>query len=190
MAGVSRARAVLAAVPLLALALALGGCSGDPKPKFEPTPSVSASASASATAAPVMPDAARGTDAAAAEAFVRFYWDTVNYAQATGDVEALRPLASPECAPCRAGVAYLERVVAKGGRITGGRATVKVKRSSLMQGPSGNDAAVKIVLTTTPQVVDYPQGADEHYPGGTRVVNAFLKPSGGSWLMSTWGEEK
>ena len=192
---VSRTRAVLTALSLLPALLLVGCSDDDPEPKFGPSPSpssvVSSSPSTSAASAPVaptMPAAARGSDATSAEAFVKFYWETVDYAQASGDVEPLRQLASRTCAPCRAGVEYLEGVFEAGGRVIGGVATLKVQKSTLVQGDDELDAVVKFTLTTTPQRVDY-EGTekDEHYPGGQRVINALLRPSDGGWVMRNWG---
>ena len=39
-----------------------------------------------------MPAAAKRHTAAGAEAFVQFYWEMVNYAQRSGDVDGLRVL--------------------------------------------------------------------------------------------------
>jgi hypothetical protein len=191
---VSRTRATLTALTLVP-ALLVAGCSDDdPKPKFEPPPSSEAPTSASPTTgptAPTMPAAAIGADAAAAEAFVKFYWDTVNYAQVSGDLDPLRQLADPTCVACEAGVKYLEGVFEADGRVIGGVATLKIQKSTLVDGDGRMESVVNFVLTTTPQRVDY-GGArkDETFAGGHRTVNALLQRSGGSWLMSSWGVQK
>ena len=135
--GVSRTRAGLTAAVAIST-LALLGCSDDePEPKFDP-PSSEAPASPSTTAAsgpvaPTMPATARGTDAAAAEAFVKFYWVMVNYAQATGDLSGLASLSSKECAACRAGADSLREIFAKGGQIVGGGGDVSVIDTNFIQ---------------------------------------------------------
>src|SRR4051794_5689323 len=137
---VSRTRAVLTAAVLLS-ALALGGCTDDdPEPKFGPTESSSpasptspSTTTASGQIAPSMPAAAMDADAAAAEAFVSFYWKTVNYAQATGDLEPLSRLGAPTCKACKSGVEYLKDVYENGGKIDGGVGTVKIVRSALVK---------------------------------------------------------
>src|SRR4051812_38018201 len=95
---VSRTRAVLTALSLLPVLLVAGCSDDDPEPKFAPTPSESASSASPSSSAtpetpqPTMPEAARGSDASSAEAFVKFYWDVVNYAQTSGDLDPLRGL--------------------------------------------------------------------------------------------------
>lgn len=193
---VSRTRAVVTALSVILVLLVAGCTDDDPKPKFEPSPSSEAPTSPSAsptagTAAPSMPDAAKGTDAAAAEAFVAFYWDTVNYAQASGDLSPLQHLADPTCTACKAGVEYLEDVHRADGRITGGDAKVRIQKSTLVQGDGRMNAVVKFVLITTPQRVDYPgTEKDESYPGGQRTVNALVQPSDDGWVMSSWGVQQ
>lgn len=189
---VSRTRATLTALTLISLLL-LAGCTDDePKPKFAP-PSSDAPTSAAPTSsvAPTMPAAASGADAAAAEAFVKFYWDTVNYAQESGDLHPLRQLADPRCAECEAGVKYLEGVFQADGRVIGGDATLEVQKSTLVEGAGRQDAVVKFVLSTTPQRVDYAgTDKDESFAGGQRTVNALVQPSGGTWLMRSWGVQE
>lgn len=179
---VNRARAVLTAL-VLALALGLVGCSdNDPEPRTAPpsvelTPSPSAPTS-SAPAAPVMPEAAKGTDAAAAEAFVKFYWDTVNYAQATGDLDDLRELSAEECAACRGGLDYLEKVFSKDGHIVGGDnevAGIEIVGFVKHRGRY-SDAVVNLTLRTTPQSVEFPgTSKDERYAGGKSTLEMRVR---------------
>ncbi|MFC6046132.1 DUF6318 family protein [Nocardioides hankookensis] len=191
----SRTRAVLTAAVLLS-ALALGGCTDDdPEPKFGPTESTSpasptspSTSSAAGTVAPTLPSAAQGSTAASAEAFVKFYWEAVNYAQSSGDLRLLRGLGSPSCTACNAGVSYLEQVFDAGGHVVGGVGSLSVQKSSLVEGDGQLSGVVKFVLTTTPQRVDFEgTSKDESYPGGTKTVNALVEPAGGSWIMTSWG---
>src|SRR6478609_11779950 len=115
---VSRTRAALTALSLIPALLVTGCSDDDPKPKFGPTPSATPSSTPSSatsgptTPLPTLPPEAQGTGPDAAEAFVKFYWATVNYAQATGDIDALRKLGDNSCKACRGGVGYLEEVFA------------------------------------------------------------------------------
>ena len=194
---VTRSRTVVAALCVVSV-LALGACSGDdPQPKLAPPSSASSSAptspSTTAVAGPVeptLPAAARGTDAAAAEAFVEFYWEMVNYAQQTGDVDGLRSLADATCAACREGTSYLERVFGDGGEISGGEATVRVRTSGFVNDAGRSNAVVVFDVSSTRQTVDYPGNRrDESYPGGVTRLNAILVPTSGGWLMSSWDDE-
>lgn len=192
---VNRARAVFTAL-LVASGLGLAGCSGDdPEPQFAPPSSEAPGSPPSTTAAagptaPEMPEAAKGTDAAAAEAFVKHYWESVDYAQATGDLDELASLASKECKPCIAGLRYLRGVYARDGVISGGESRVDVLRTGFVRDAGKPTAVVRFKLTTTPQEVAYPDGEnDEAFAGGSKVVNALLKPAGAGWVMAMWSVE-
>ncbi len=85
---------------LVAGVLLLGGCGEEsPKPKPLPKPSESPSASASPTP-PAMPAAAKNQSKAGAIAFARHYVDVINYAQSTGDLEALQAVEDKACKSC------------------------------------------------------------------------------------------
>ena len=85
----------VAAATALLVPLALAGCAeDDPQPKLPSasatSPTTTASATPDAAVEPTLPPEAQGKDEAAAEAFVRYFWDLVNYAQETGDVKTLK----------------------------------------------------------------------------------------------------
>ncbi|MGB0099090.1 MAG: DUF6318 family protein [Nocardioides sp.] len=185
-------RAVIAAV---VLTLGLAGCSGeDPEPNLAPSASTSPTSPAptpspSGPVAPTMPEAAKGTDAAAAEAFVKFYWDTVNYAQKTGDVDGLRDLSSTRCIACQAGIDYLDDVFANDGEISGGASQVGKLKTAFVDDGDALDAVVEFELSTSRQRVDYPGRAlDEVYRGGTSSMRARLEPTQTAWKMLYWDE--
>jgi len=74
-----------------ALVLLVAGCGGDPK--ADPSPSTSPAPSISSTptpSPPTLPDAAKANTKAGAIAFVKYYVELVNHAQATGDVGKLQ----------------------------------------------------------------------------------------------------
>jgi hypothetical protein len=124
-----RLRLVTAAAVLTPLVLA--GCGGDdPEPKIpEVAPSTSSTPSGSpvaqATEEPTLPPEAQGNDEAAAEAFVRYYWDLVQYAESTGDVKALDGLSLPSCGGCAGGEAFVRSMYGDGGYSRGGAYTVE-----------------------------------------------------------------
>ena len=84
------------AIAALALPLLLGGCTDDePDPDVPETSSPSTPTTETSAAAPVeptLPPEAEGKGPKAAEAFVRHYYDSVDYAQQTGDTKHLRSL--------------------------------------------------------------------------------------------------
>jgi hypothetical protein len=182
---VSRARATLTALTLIPTLLVAGCSDDDPEPKVDPPSSEApSSVSPSPTAtAPTMPPAAKGTDAAAAEAFVAFYWDTVNYAQASGDVAPLKVLAD-QCKGCDSGVAFIEAAYADGGEIRGGGGTVSRLKTVFINREGENWAIVECRVRSTEQVVDRPgSGNDERYPGGSADLRIYLQPTTDSWAV-------
>lgn len=70
---------------------------------------------------PTLPPEAEADTKAGAQAFVKFYWDVVNYARRTGDVSHLRELSVASCAGCNGGIESIEQIYERGGRILGGR---------------------------------------------------------------------
>ena len=190
---VIRTRTVLGAMSCLSV-LALAACAGEePQPKLAPSPSPSAAPSPSSSppepVEPTMPAAARGTDAAAAEAFVKFYWEMADYAQATGDLEGLRGMGHDHCSACQQALDFLESVAARNGRIRGGETTVAVVTSAPV-GDTGERRVVRFDLTSTRQVVDLPgQAHDEVYPAGTVKAEAIVRSTPDGWLIEYWGEQ-
>ncbi|MDI6911311.1 DUF6318 family protein [Nocardioides sp.] len=184
---VTRSRTVIAALCVVSV-LALGACSGDdPEPRFAP-PSTSAPTSPSTTAVsgpvePTMPAAAKGSDAAAAEAFVRFYWEMVNYAQATGDVAGLKALAT-RCINCDNGIDFITNAYDKGGQIRGGDGTVSRLETHFVKRTDGWWAITECHVALTEQVVDLPGDAhDEHYGGGSSDIRLYLQPIADGWTI-------
>lgn len=125
-------RAALAA-SLVALAL-LAGCSdddpspGDPSATSTPTgtPETPTTSATAKPTEPALPDAATKATEAGARAFITYYWDLVNYAQATGDVKALKRVSGPNCRRCMAGIEGIDDLYGEGGHLTNAdyRATV------------------------------------------------------------------
>lgn len=101
-------------VTVLAALLLAGACSSDPTPR-EPT------ASATPTAvAPTMPKQAGEDSPEGAAAFVKHWVDVFNYAAATGAVEELSRLSSPDCKGCQNYIQLYRDTYAAGGYFKGG----------------------------------------------------------------------
>lgn len=107
-----------ALVTLVVLAFVAAGCSSDAEPSPMPTPSSTLSESpAPSPTPPTMPPEAQGTSPAAAKAFVRHYFDQINYAALTGDTAPLRALSTVDCESCDAIASNVERIYNGGGHI-------------------------------------------------------------------------
>jgi hypothetical protein len=192
---VNRSRTALTALSMISV-LALGACSGDdPEPKVaDPSPSATLPSSPSTTPVsgptePTMPAAAQGSDAAAAEAFVEFYWEMVNYAQATGDVEGLEGLAS-RCGTCDAAVDYIKNIYGRGGRIEGGKGRFRQLKTNFLDHDGSTRALVRGDLVSSRQRVELPGSKhDESYPGGTLPFEVLLERTSDGWTVLTMGKQ-
>jgi|GEM_PF-6157860 len=125
-----RARAAVSAATLL-LTFGVAGCEAEdpadpiastrePIPPHSSSPTESVSPTDSGPVEPTLPTEAEAETEAGAEAFVEYYWEVVNYARQTGDVDLLRSLSVPNCGGCNGGIDAIERVYARGGKISGG----------------------------------------------------------------------
>lgn len=94
----------------------LAACSSDPAP-VEPDPSPTTSPTPS-IAVPTMPAQASEDSPEGAAAFVKHYVDVFNYAAATGDVDELSRLSSPDCEGCQSYIDKFEDIYSRGDRIS------------------------------------------------------------------------
>lgn len=122
-------RRTVRALTALALAVVLGvtlsACTETAEPKPLASPAATASSTAPTSPAPpappstptppTMPPEARGTSAASAKAFVRFYVEMINFATSSGDIEALRALDDGSCRSCAAVAKRINDVYDSGG---------------------------------------------------------------------------
>lgn len=172
-------------------ALALTGCSeDDPAPKIDPGDSSSAAATPTPTSTapvePTLPAEAEGTDAAAAEAFVEFYWEMVNYAQATGDVDGLRELALESCAACSGGADDIELVSQKGGTAEGGTVTVRSARATPYAAGPSRGFVVRVNVDIVDQIVRIPGEKPDKYTGGPAVFRFIVESGDEGWKVGRW----
>ncbi|WP_424991755.1 DUF6318 family protein [Nocardioides ochotonae] len=177
---------VVAAAVLVAGAAA---CSEDPDPQVAPpdppTPTVTTTP-ASGPVAPTLPPEAEGDDAAAAEAFVRFYWEMVNFAQRTGDVAPLDELGSEACTACAGGAAGIRETYERGGTIEGGRATVLSARGTEISSSLGRAFVVMARVETSRQRVVVPGAEDIRRRGGVVRFQFVVQRRDGRWAVARW----
>lgn len=94
-----------------------GSASGSASPTSEPT-------EAPAPEPPALPSEATTPDAAGAAAFVRHWFDLVNYAYATGDTGPLVSASDTRCETCSSFIDSIESQYSSGGSFTGGAISV------------------------------------------------------------------
>ncbi|WP_310964566.1 DUF6318 family protein [Nocardioides terrisoli] len=176
----------------LACALALVGCGGSAT--HSPSPSNSPSASPSAVrspAIPPMPSAAKAHSKAGAVAFARHYVDLINYAQATGDVKALRAVEAAGCESCTRVRHELERIYGAGGWIKGGAWRIADVADALPNTDTDGFNVDIVIKTTRQRVKSSREGSVNTVSGGANAITVFVSPSHGiAWKVSEWTRAK
>jgi hypothetical protein len=181
----------LVTVTLVVGSMLLAGCrsDADPEPKVSPTESSSVTPTPTPTGPvePTLPAEAEGDDAAAAEAFVRFYWEMADYAQNTGDVAGLRKLSAQSCVACRAGMEFIEQVYAEGGSISGGETRTSGFETAQIKFRGNTAFQVKLDVENADQVVDRGgAGKDETFPADVVRANFVVSSENGPWGVVFW----
>jgi hypothetical protein len=182
------------ATVLTTLTLALAACADDePEPRVDPTPTTSSTQSTSPShsvttpASPSPPGALEHAGTEGARAFVVYFWEVVDYAQRTLDIEALRALTMDQCEACQGALQFLQGVIDDGGKIEGGDGTVAILDAKRLTAGSRESVSVTFDLTTTRQVVDAPgKRNDQFFPAAT-VRNRFVVDQlSGDWRLGLW----
>ena len=178
-------------VVIVLLVGVLTGCNDDPEPKIaDPTdtpstavtsPSTSPPTTAPVSTGPVLPDEAAQETDAGAEAFVRFFVEAFNYAQATGDTSMLAQSSDEECAACQAYVSSIDEVFANGGSVDGGELTIGPLRKLPLD--YGAEWAGFAKGQSAPQVIHRGDGTDEEHDGAKVFLYAYLDWGGDGWRM-------
>ncbi len=191
-------RASLLVTALAAGTVLLGGCTGEPDDTptaatFLPATSESAPApdtgeasatpsadpSTAALAAPELPAAATEQTPEGAAAFATWWFDTLNYATATGDVEALSAASELEvCVTCSNLVERIDSAYSSGGQIDGGAITTTVEPP---QAVTDGVATFVVRVETAPASVTE-DGVLEQLPAGQKVTTVAVFWRNG-WMM-------
>jgi uncharacterized protein DUF6318 len=106
-------------------ALALAGC-GE-----------AGSSSGKSLPAPVLPEAAKKNTAEGAEAFTRYFFDSINHAFASGRTDGLIQASAPTCEICRATIGDVNYAFARG-QIRGGELKIDKIGKPKTVGPYSN----------------------------------------------------
>lgn len=177
---------------LLSGALAVTACEAEPAEPAEPsssTPSSSEPTSAAPTTAPTgpvepkLPPEAEESTKAGAEAFAKFYWEVVNYAQSSGNTAALAEIQDKACDFCRGGTEWINDVHSRGGVIDGGDYTAI--RTDAVPAPDGSDSwLVAVELTVTPQRVTGAGDLDRKSGGSRQSAGMLVVPTAHGWRVA------
>ena len=179
--------------------LTLAACSGSADPSAPPPAPPPSSPTATSTAPtpsssptptlPAMPEAAKAHTKAGAKAFVKYFWDVVNYAQATGDTAAITPTILPGCHACEAGVASIRRVYDAGGRMRGGDAQLSDVADTLQRQHGRVFADVQYSISVAPLTFDYPGTSrdSQEAANASRDRMRLTATSTSEWRVATFG---
>ena len=164
----------------------LAGCQSNPEPP--PLESASESPSPSATesptpAAPTLPAEAKGTSEAAAKAFVRHFFDSLNYAMNSGNTSHLRSLADDGCRSCEAIASNIDKTYGAGGSITSrGWVLQSIHRVPLQ--PRDRPILDLGVLMTPERVLKRAGGDPKTFEGGKQPMTMYLVTLNGEWRVT------
>jgi len=144
---------------------------------------VTATPSGTPTGAPVLPEEAKENTKVGAVAFVRHYVDLINYAQATGDVEALAAVEADSCKSCVLGREFFESVYAMGGRIEGG--TFRAAAVAPLPNPVDGDWLVAVGFRIASDTVFRPGQTPEvtHHKASRLLTSHIVKFVDGGWRI-------
>lgn len=153
----------------------------EPEPSTPPSSEPSAEPTAEALDAPELPAAATEETPEGAAAFAEWWFDTLNYATATGDTDSFRDAFQEECATCQGFAGRVDDAYGSGGRIKGGLLDVAVSRSTAVQ-----DGIVSMPVLADAQageVIDA-DGATETILNPERVnLVVAVAWTGSSWVV-------
>ena len=179
-------RSCVAALLAILLYAAAAACQSNPSPapmpSVAPSPSRSVASSTPSPMAPTMPAEARGTSAESAKAFVRYYFDQINYAMRTGDTESLDGLSTQNCVSCRAIARNVRQTYETGARIEseGWRLTV----ISLVPEQPREHPILDLGVVQAPEVIVLPSGdPGKKYSGGKQPMTAHLVWRHNHWIV-------
>jgi len=136
---------------------------------------------------PTLPATAADGSKAGAEAFIAYFWDLANYAQATGDTAGLRALGAESCGGCRGAFDFIDEVYGAGGSITGGEYTLGELDTERLV--TNNDVVIfrsTFPTTNTRQVVRRPDKQAEVFEASTVRARFTLSYQPKGWQVDIW----
>ena len=181
---------------MLSAALALTGCGGDDAPTAPSDSRTSASASPSAepttanptVAPPTLPAEAQTPDAAGAEAFIRYYFQALDYAYRTGDLATVLPLRDEACVACKSSEETVAQGFENGGHIEGGDITVSDVTVTPGDSADGLEARVVLQQSAGTLLTETGSEADTITPSQDLLVGMILHYQAGVWSIEAWGK--
>ena len=126
---------------------------------------------------PALPALAEQHTGDGADAFVRYYFETLNWAVATTDWSLAERITDPACSSCAVLRQTLTRISAADERIRHQRIVVDSAVIEYVRTSGHGQFGVDVAIRTTGTPTDSPDGA-------VRRLTAWLKWRGGRWTVS------
>lgn len=181
-------RAILALACLGAVLMS--GCTSNPEashPSPQPTTPAASTTATRATTPPAgppeRPAAAEGLTLAAAEAFVHYYSDLMNYASDTGDGTALLSASDSGCENCKVYADFVKKSNAANGLLTGDYHEHITEVSELVRGQSGRLGGSAILKVGTYVSRETPTASPITSKSRKYTRELALSPQSGNWVM-------
>jgi Family of unknown function (DUF6318) len=181
-------------VAVVAVVLAVAGCSGGdssptelpagsspPQSSSPPSNPPSTAVTTPPPAAPTLPASARQDTPTAAESFARYYIEVLDYAYQAGDTQLLRKLAV--CAGCDAVADGIDKFVASGGRYEGGR--LRVVSTKAVKHVPGRAGLVSMVYSRSERQLISADGKRDTVKGASALnVLVTERREASGWLIT------
>jgi hypothetical protein len=151
-----------------------------------PTTSPSSSTASTATTPeepPARPSGANGVSLAAAEAFIRYYSDVLNYASDTGDTKPLLAASDGGCEGCKLYADYVKKANGKNGGLTGDYREKLTEVSELYRGTNGHIGASALVSVGAYVSKQTPTSEPVASKAAKYKREIALSPKNGNWIM-------
>jgi hypothetical protein len=138
---------------------------------------------------PQLPAAAKEASEAGARAFIEYYWELINYAQATGDVKALKAVSGANCEGCTAGLNAIRSLYVDGCHIEGGQYTTSVEKMNRLRGRSLVAFEALLTVKNLGQVVTKADGSQHKSAPGSASVAVACQWTAESWHMEVMDQQ-
>jgi uncharacterized protein DUF6318 len=129
-----------------------------------------------------MPAGAKGTSAASAKAFAKYYVELINHASMSGETVDLRAASTKKCSACEAIANEVERQYKNGGHLEGGSWTPGLASVGLSSRKTS--ALVSFPVRIAKQIEYAPTGKPaKTIPSATGTLDLRLIRLSGAWLV-------
>ncbi|HZX09009.1 DUF6318 family protein, partial [Kribbella sp.] len=146
-------------------------------------PSATPSSSAAPTTPPARPTAAKGLTLAAAEKFVRYYSDLLNYASTTGDTGPMLGVSEKGCENCKSYAAFVAKANGANGLLQGDYLEKITDVPELYRGKSGRIGGSAMVSIGAYISRESTSASPINLKAATYKREFSLSSQGGSWIM-------